>query len=200
MGDAVAFRSLGTAPEDGIARAIWGATDLDEDETQEQVVVPQAGVVLLWPFLPAYLEALGLRREGDFVEDGRERAVHLLHYTATESGDAEEHELVLPKLLYSWPLDAPLGPGGEGAGIGAREKAETDELLRSVITHWSALGSTSPAGLRTSFLHRPGLLALGESPVLHVERRGYDVLLEHLPYALSKIKLSWMTTMLEVEW
>lgn len=169
-------------------------------ETPERVIVPQAGVILLWPYLPTYLAALKLRHRGKFVASGRERAVRLLHYAASGSMDVDEHHLVLPKLLCGWPLEVPMAPGEGVADVASRERAETEELLDTVIAHWDALGRTSRAGLRSSFLHRPGLLALAEPPVLHVERRGFDVLLERLPYNLSVIKLSWMTTLLGVEW
>ncbi len=170
-----------------------------ETEMPDRLSVSQAGLVLLWPFLPAYFDALGLRRDGAFADGGQARAVRLLHHAATDALEAEEHELVLPKLLCGWPLARPLSPGGLDT-ITRAERHETDTLLESVIETWGALGSTSPDGLRGSFLVRPGLVELGETPLLRVERRSWDMLLERLPYGLTMVRLSWMDTILRIEW
>jgi hypothetical protein len=51
-------------------------------------------------------------------------------------------------------------------------------------------------------LLRPGKLIRKEDGdwLLQVESRTFDVLLEHLPWGISMIKLPWMKKMLWVEW
>jgi hypothetical protein len=81
------------------------------------------------------------------------------------------------------------------------ERSEAEALLRSVVTHWKRLGATSPAGLREGFLTRPGRLERqGETWRLRVERRGIDVLLDSLPWPLSRVQTPFMAAPLAVDW
>jgi hypothetical protein len=82
---------------------------------------------------------------------------------------------------------------------GDREEAET--VLQSTINYWSVLKNTSIDGLRSSFVQRSGLLRRTENGwELQVEHQSFDMLLEHLPWSISIIKLSWMKQPLYTEW
>ena len=81
------------------------------------------------------------------------------------------------------------------------------ELLQAVIAHWKAVGHTSVAGLRESFLQREGRLTRDKTPAgdpprwrLRVQTRGFDVLLDRLPWSFQTIRLPWMQGALHVEW
>ena len=88
----------------------------------------------------------------------------------------------------------------------AEEQATTAGLLQAVIAHWTALGATSVAGLRESFLQREGRLVLlspDEQPAawqLQVQARSFDMLLDRLPWSIALIKLPWMERALHVQW
>jgi hypothetical protein len=70
-----------------------------------------------------------------------------------------------------------------------------------VIAHWRALGSTSVAGLRESFLQREGCLSRKDDDWrLLVETRSYDMLLDRLPWGFATIKYSWMPGAIRVDW
>jgi hypothetical protein len=61
--------------------------------------------------------------------------------------------------------------------------------------------STSLEGFRSSFLQRKGLLFEEESQwKLQVEKKGYDLLLDSIPWSFKMIKFSWMNKMMDVEW
>ena len=80
-------------------------------------------------------------------------------------------------------------------------KTEANALLAAAIEHWAKLGSTSPTGLRESFLSRDGKIARADSGyVLTVEQRAVDVLLDTLPWTLSIVRLPWMAGPLMVDW
>jgi hypothetical protein len=80
-------------------------------------------------------------------------------------------------------------------------KEEANNLLQSVVEHWSILKNTSVAGLQESFLQRNGKLLFKEHEWnLQVEQRPYDMLLQNLPWNISMIKLSWMPHLLRTEW
>ncbi len=163
------------------------------------VYVANAGLVLCWPFLPAFFERLGLASDRQFRDEAaHERAVQILHHVATGSSEGHEHEMVLNKLLCGWPIEQPIAPL---RSVTPQESDEAADLLRSLITQWGALGSTSIDGLRSTFLMREGRLA--EQDVgwtLLVPRIGADVLIDRLPWGIGVVMLAWMDQPVVVEW
>lgn len=160
--------------------------------------VQYAGLVLLAPYLPALLDHLGyLKASGP---EAKYRAAHLLYYLATAASEPDESQLGLIKLLsgLAWDEAVP-----KEISLSPEEKEEAEALLLAVIRNWPILKNTSPEGLRTGFLQRPGLLSWSEGRqawLLQVERQGMDVLLDQLPWGFSVIKHPWMGQMLMVEW
>lgn len=168
-------------------------------EEQEKIAVRNAGIVILWPFLQSFFAALDLYESSGFRSgEAQETAVLLLHYIATGETDVPEHDLILAKILCNWQEHGSLS---RDLQVSELMRRETDSLLNSVISNWSALKNTSPGGLRNTYLQRPGLLTSGDDrSVLQVERNAFDVLLEKLPWTISVIKLPWMPRRIEVEW
>jgi hypothetical protein len=166
---------------------------------EDGIFVSNAGIVLLHPFLNLFFKNLQLIKEEDFVEAiARLKALHLLHYLAAGNTKPEEHELVMAKVLCSWPLEEPVNNFIE---IKDEELQEADSLLLSAIQQWSILKETSADGLREGFLQRKGkLFTKNENLVLQIEQSSIDILLDHLPWNLSIIKLPWMKDILKVEW
>jgi hypothetical protein len=122
-----------------------------------------------------------------------------LQWLATGQLNAPEYELPLNKLLCGIPLEEPV--------IGTlkltkREKQEAQQLLEAVVRHWEVLKNTSPAGLQGNFICREGKLTQKNNGdwLLQVERKSIDILLDHLPWSISMVKLPWMPQMLWVEW
>ncbi len=167
------------------------------NETAEGIYIENAGLVLLHPFLPRFFDALGISIAEEIVQP--ERALGLLHYLATGQIKAPEYELILPKIICHVPISTPVHSDIE---ITETEISEASALLDAVIEHWEVLRNTTPDGLRGTFLLRPGKLSQKEDGdwLLQVESRTFDVLLEHLPWGISMIKLPWMKNMLWVEW
>ena len=161
------------------------------------ILVDNAGIVLLHPFLPRLFDGLGVARGDELVDP--DRALCLLHHLATGELTAPEHQLTLAKVLCGVRLDEPTE-----ADVGLTE-AETEEaiaLLDAAIDHWAALGGSSPDALRGEFLMRPGTLTVEDDGdwLLRVEGRAVDILLDQLPWGLSVVKLPWMDRPLRVEW
>ena len=85
--------------------------------------------------------------------------------------------------------------------MSAAEERECTRLLEAIVEHWRALGRTSVAGLRSSFLAREGrLIEVDNGWKLELARRGIDVLLEQLPWGVGLVLLPWMERPLFVEW
>lgn len=167
---------------------------------QDSFFVENAGVVLVYPYLKAFFKGQGLTNAGDEFQGRKEQlcAAYWLQFIASGIRDVKEYQLVLPKVLCGYPLEAPLYPVWE-SDVSGEEVA--DELLQNAIGRWSKVQHTSVAGFRNSFLLRAGKLTEEEfNWLLHVERKGWDVLLDSLPYPLSVVKLPWMSKPLFIQW
>lgn len=187
-------RAAGTAAAASTGRAEPTTTDGAEPGG---VLVDNAGLVLLHPFLTRFLEGLGVAA-GDRLLDP-DRALALLHHLATGELAAPEHRLTLAKVLLGVPSGQ---PNEADVGLTDTETAEATGLLEAAVGHWEALRGTSPEALRAEFLQRPGVLA--ETPdgdwLLRVEARTVDILLDQLPWGLSSFRLPWMDRLMMVEW
>jgi hypothetical protein len=166
---------------------------------KDKIYIHNAGLVLLHPFFSTYFNRLQMLDKGDFINaDMRHRAVHLLQYLAFGTDNSEEHELVLNKLLCNMPVEESVLSGIE---LTEQEKRVSAELLNAVIAQWDKLKNSSPESLQVSFLQREGVLyKTDDTWNLRVEQRGYDVLLQTLPWGLGMIKTSWMTNFIAIEW
>jgi hypothetical protein len=170
-----------------------------EKEKEEGIYLPHAGLILLHPFLATFFSRQGMCVSGQFLsEAAREKAIFLLHFLATGSREAQEYELVLPKLLCGWDDGIPLPRRIEA---GKEDYEEAEELLQMVLARWEKLQGTSVEGLRESFLQRPGkLFRRNERMILQVEGHTIDILLDYLPWGLSIVKLPWLKELIYVEW
>jgi hypothetical protein len=167
---------------------------------EQEIFIGNAGLVLLHPFLPAYMKQLRLLRANGQWKDAvaQQRGVWLCQYLVDGGSQLEEQAVFLNKLLCGWPLAQPLERQWEPS---PDESAEADQLLEQVIAHWSVLKNTSIDGLRASFLRREGKLTQGEGVwLLQVEQKTWDVLLGFLPWGLGYIKTPWMEERLLTEW
>jgi hypothetical protein len=163
------------------------------------LAVASAGLVLLHPYLRPLLEHTGLAADGRISTPALPRAAALLHHLATGREEVQEFELGVAKVLLGLAPETPL-PLAEGL-LRPDDMAESEALLRAAIAHWGVLKSTSPAGLRSAFLERRGLLRREEGGWrLRVEPAPYDMLLDRLPWSIGVVKLPWMPEPLFTEW
>lgn len=161
--------------------------------------VQHAGLILVHPFLRSLFSLCGLLAEKQFASAAcQEKAIYLLHYIATGRVTAEEHELVIPKILCNYPIEEPVNTD---TILTTNELQEADDMIRAAIAQWSILKSTSPDGLRQGFLQRNGKLQTkNEQLYIEIEKNTIDVLLDHLPWNLSLIRLPWSGQIIRVEW
>jgi hypothetical protein len=165
------------------------------------LTVTHAGLILLHPFLPRFLESTAVKEkaQASLSPIVLPHAAALLHFLATGEEEILEYDLAFVKILLGLEPETPLCVS-EGL-IGGGDKTEAETLLQSVIDHWMALKKTSVAGLRCSFLKRQALLRETETGwKLQVERQPFDVLLEYLPWSISVVKLPWMTRAIHTDW
>jgi len=165
----------------------------------DRLHVDDAGLVILWPFLPHLFGHLDLLDGRTFRDgDAQLRAAALLRVAAAGEEELAEYQLPLAKLLCGlevdalYELDTPL------------TEAETEEcthMLEALIARATILKEMSVGGLRGSFLLRPGVLAVRDGGwLLRVERRPYDLVLARFPWTFEWVKLPWMSAPIQVEW
>jgi hypothetical protein len=158
--------------------------------------IRNAGLIIVAPFLPALFAKLELL-DSDTITDV-DKAVCLVHYLAVGTEVFGEFELGLPKVVCGVEMKTVIDTG---VVLEDFCKEEANNLLLSVVEHWSILKDTSVSGLQESFLQRDGKLIFNDNGWnLQVEQRPYDMLLQNLPWNISMIKLSWMPHLLRTEW
>jgi len=173
--------------------------------TNEPIWVSDAGQVLLAAYAERLFKQQQLLDQGRFIDSAAQaRAVQCLQTLCHGPGPVDEAQTVLSRLLCGvqpaevLPEVAPLPPD---------TVTLLEQLLQAVIAHWKAVGHTSVAGLRETFLQREGRLQRDKTPAdepprwhLRVQTRGFDVLLDRLPWSFQTIRLPWMQGALHVEW
>jgi len=165
----------------------------------ERIALDNAGIVLAAPYLPRLFAVLDLVRDGAFVDaTAAERAVHLLQYAASGETDAPEYRLVFNKLLCGL---APEAPVAAAVDLTQDERDTVESLLQALVAAWSAIGRTSVAGLRQTFLMRAGdLEARSDDWQLKVASGPFDMLMDRLPWSFSIVKFAWMPLPVHVTW
>ncbi|WP_374568073.1 contractile injection system tape measure protein [Ideonella sp.] len=171
----------------------------------EPIWVGDAGQVLLAAYAERLFKQQGLLQQGQFIDTtAQAHAVQCLQTLCHGAGPVDEAQTVLSRLLCGVP-PAELLP--EVPPLPPDTVSLLEQLLQAVIAHWKALGHTSVAGLRETFLQREGRLQRDKTPAgepmrwhLRVQTRGFDVLLDRLPWSFQTIRLPWMQGVLHVEW
>jgi hypothetical protein len=161
--------------------------------------------VLLATYAERLFKQQGLLREGRFVDAlAQAHAVQCLQTLCRGPGPVEEERTALSRLLCGVPPGELLP---EASPLPDATVSLLEQLLQAVIAHWKAVGNTSVAGLRETFLQREGRLQRDNRPPdepqcwrLRVQTRGFDVLLDRLPWSFQTIRLPWMQGVLHVEW
>ncbi len=171
----------------------------EQDLLRDDLYVANAGQVLAAPYLPRLFSMLGLLEGKGFRDrDAAERGIHLLQFMVHGDSGAPEYLLALNKVLCGVPIDEPIG---REIRLEPAETECVEGLLHAMIATWSAIGSTSLAGLRESFLQREGRLLLKDDAwSLLVAPRPFDMLLDRIPWGFSTIRHPWMGRALYVEW
>ncbi|PMB51188.1 hypothetical protein CEN39_16660 [Fischerella thermalis CCMEE 5201] len=161
--------------------------------------IQNSGLVLLYPYLKRYLETLNLVKDNQFFSKTHQlQAIHELEFLVRGNQPYREYDLVLNKVLCGIPLFEPIDIEFQCENFA---ETEAEKLLQSAIRNWTIIKNTSVDGFRRSFLMREGKLIQKENSwTLICDRKGYDVLLERLPYPIYVVKLTWMDRPLYVEW
>jgi hypothetical protein len=185
--------------EEEIEQMIASEKSSDSIQAPAKIIIEEAGLCLLAAYLPSFFIQLDYLQNGRFKSKAfAMRAVRLLEYMAAGKRSHREYVLQLPKILCGFGVTEAFDTRSR---FRKKEIKEADDLLQSVIENWKALKNTSIDGLRTSFLQRKGIVTETEqSWTLQVEKKGFDVLLNSVPWPFATIRLPWMKKMIVVNW
>lgn len=191
-----------TSPDSRMKKSksiLWQDPNEETPEITEPISVHNAGMVLLAPYIPMLFQRLGLTDGNVFVSaNSQHQALFCLQYLVEQTVHAPEYQLTLNKVLCGIAIHAPI-PDSVKLPEGASGMIEG--LLKTVIDHWKALGSTSVDGLRSTFLQRNGQLTSQDKQwQLDVIQSTFDMLLDQLPWSYQTIKYAWMDKPLFVSW
>lgn len=159
-----------------------------------------AGLVLFHPFMTLLFERMGIEKDKRGILPshlGRAAGAlgGLLRTDAPDDHPLDTLELCLLGHIHDTPMPKrdPLSPS---------DLQLIDGLIQSVIARWGRLGSTSPDGLRDTFVTRRGLIDNSDpqTDVLTVSKGPFDMLLDGLPWAINLVALPWMSKPLAVKW
>lgn len=166
--------------------------------TSQGQSIDNAGLVIAAPYLGHLFKMLDLVESGCFKNtECTLHALQILQYIAYGESPTEPSGF-LDAILCGL---SPESPRGVGEPVSADEKQLVDQMLKSIIQHWQALGSTSVQGLRETFLRHSGWVKKEkESWVLNVHNGPFDMLVDRLPWGISMVKYDWMPEVLKVSW
>jgi len=167
--------------------------------TPDTLYIHNAGLILLHPLLPYFLERLGLTQKHQFIDEtAQHRSIHLLQYLVDGKSQHPEHQLMLNKILCNIPMHEPVPLE---ITLSEEEQQMSAELFEVLRQRWPKMQNTSREGIQVSFLQRDGGLAeVQDGWRLRVEEKGIDALLQFLPWSWSMVRLPWMNTTIYTEW
>ncbi|EJG02603.1 contractile injection system tape measure protein [Flavobacterium sp. F52] len=170
----------------------------DENDIISESYVDNAGLVLIHPFLKSLFENCKLLNKDNTINDP-EVAAHLLHYAATGKEQDYENAMVFEKFLCNIPIAEPIE---RNITLSEEMKKEAFTMLQAVLSNWDIMKKSSAELLQNEFLQRSGKLDINgdASPVITMERKTQDILLDKLNWNLSIIKLAWKKRIIYVNW
>lgn len=185
--------------KDLLQQIIMEREAIAEIRIEGRLLIHNAGLVLLGPFLQRYFARLAMLEGQAFKsEDEAIRGVQLLQFLATGHHEMQEHQLVFNKILCGLPLATFIPFKIE---LTEEERQVSESLLRGVLSNWGKIKTQSIDALREGFLQRSGYLEEHASGwKLAVVRKAQDVLVDMIPWGYSMIKMPWMTKSLSTQW
>lgn len=180
----------------------------DQLMEDESLIVSNAGIVLLNPFLPMLFRSLSLQDdESEWIsEEHHLAAIYLLNYLSTGALEADEDELYIGRILTAFDSDEVIPQISEEQffELIAKEtlKNELEQLIQAVRDNWRPMRNCSWNGLRNDFLSRTGTIKnAGENDYeLTIESGGLDVMLSYKDWSISMITYSWLEGIIYVKW
>ncbi|NRN30514.1 contractile injection system tape measure protein [Photorhabdus heterorhabditis] len=160
--------------------------------------VNNAGILILWPMLPALFNQLGLLEGKKFIHrQAQLSAVNFLDYLiwGTEETPAERKRL--NNVLCGLMADE----NSESILLEPEKQLITVQWLDTVIAQLPGWKKLSRNDVRQLFLQRPGELLANEQEIkITIQQQPFDALLADWPWPLNIAKLPWLDRSLLIDW
>ncbi|CAQ84098.1 MULTISPECIES: contractile injection system tape measure protein [Photorhabdus] len=160
--------------------------------------VNNAGILILWPMLPALFNHFGLLETQNFIHrQAQFSAVDLLDYLIW--GDAEGQ--IERKLLNNVLCGLMVNEDNESISLEPEQRLITEQWLDAVIAQLPGWKNLSRNDARQLFLQRSGKLLIGEQEIkITIHHQPFDLLLNNWPWPLNIAKLPWLNHPLSIDW
>ena len=182
---------------DNVEVLIEQQEETGNSDIMDGVIINNAGLLILWPFINLLFTKLGLLN-GQKFKDEISKSKALLATEFMVRGDLEIHdsELLLNKILCGLDPDFIID---SSLTLDDVEIDICNMALNAVIHKWEKVKTIKT--LRDYFLIREGLLSEGPKGFnLVVTPKPPDMLLKFISWNISMVKTSIMNTVLNVEW
>nr|WP_231398215.1 contractile injection system tape measure protein [Photorhabdus temperata] len=160
--------------------------------------VSNAGILVLWPILPALFNRLGLLEAQKFIHrQAQFNAVCLLDYFIWGNEEVQTERKILNNVLCGLMA----GEIIELAPLESEKKLIIEQWLDAIINQlptWKKLGRND---VRQLFLQRPGELLIDNQEIkITVQHQPFDLLLTDWPWPLNIAKFPWLNRPLQIDW
>lgn len=176
-----------------------GSTMQNNQDIQFRVSSPRddvkylkyCGVIFLHTYWCELFASLHLLENKSFIDqEAKIKAVYILYYLVTFKEVADEDDFEFFKLLVGIEGNLFIPPNFK---LEKEEKLQCKIIIEKLIQEWRILKSTSIEIVQQNFLQRNGTLKQEERTIdIHLEKSGFDVLLDDFPANYSLIKLKWL--------
>ncbi|MCW7762595.1 contractile injection system tape measure protein [Photorhabdus luminescens] len=191
-----------TAKENNHNQYLTDDTQLSEPNLLPEQHLPRqisnAGILVLWPILPALFNQLGLLEKQKFIHHQAQfSAVILLDYLIWGTEKAPTDRKGLNHILCGFMADENI----ESMPIEPEKQLATEQWLDMVIAQLPAWKKLSRNDARQLFLQRPGELRINEQEIkITIQPQPFDALLTDWPWPLNIAKLPWLERPLLIDW
>ncbi|MCW7550385.1 contractile injection system tape measure protein [Photorhabdus sp. APURE] len=160
--------------------------------------VSNAGILTLWPMLPALFNQLGFLEKQKFIHrQAQFSAVNFLDALiwGTEETPAERKRF--NNVLCGLTADE----NSESISLEPEKQLITTQWLDTVITQLPGWKKLSRNDVRQLFLQRPGELLINDQEInISIQQQPFDALLADWPWPLNIAKLPWLDHPLLIDW
>ncbi|WP_445374401.1 contractile injection system tape measure protein [Photorhabdus tasmaniensis] len=160
--------------------------------------VNNAGILILWPMLPALFNQLGLLEAQKFIHrQAQFNAIDLLDYLIWGTEEKPTERKALNYVLCGLMADKDI----QSIPIEPEKQLLADQWLDAVISQLPGWKKLSRNDVRQLFLQRPGELLADEQAIkITIQHQPFDALLADWPWPLNIAKLPWLDRPLRIDW
>ncbi|MER2473771.1 contractile injection system tape measure protein [Photorhabdus laumondii] len=160
--------------------------------------VNNAGILMLWPMLPALFNQLDLLEGKKFIHrQAQYHAVNFLDYLIWGTDETPAECKRLNNVLCGLTADE----NSESILLEPEKQLITTQWLDSVIAQLPGWKKLSCNDVRQLFLQRPGELLVNEQEIkITIQPQPFDALLADWPWPLNIAKLPWLDRSLLIDW